>query len=175
MMRLAYRRCMDNETERSRTQRIFAHSLPGQDKAQWEPLAAHLCRVGVHASKLAAKFDAGNAALAAGVLHDIGKVSAAFQAYINSAGPSPDHSSAGAVEAVRLFPGPMGRLIAFAIAGHHAGLADGAGSGNSLDARLARHADLPNYQGWRSFVSDLPADVSPRLTGVPRDLGYTLS
>lgn len=110
--------------------------------------------------------------MAGGLLHDIGKISSAFQAYIGGTGLSPDHSSAGAVEAARLFPGPIGRLIAFAVAGHHAGLADGAGAGGSLDARLARSGDLPDYRGWRALVPELPSDIMPSLAGVPGEPGY---
>lgn len=106
---------------------VFAHSLPGEPRTRWEDLPDHLCRVGATAEAFATRFGAGKAALAAGLLHDIGKNSAAFQAYIGGDGSSPDHSTAGAVKAIDLFPGPLGRLIAFAIAGHHAGLADGAG------------------------------------------------
>jgi CRISPR-associated endonuclease/helicase Cas3 len=153
---------------------VFAHSVPGEPQERWEPLSDHLHRVGMQASAFAAKFGAGKAALAAGLLHDIGKVSTAFQSYMAGRGASPNHSSAGAVEAVKLFPGPMGRLVAFAVAGHHAGLADGAGPGGSLDARLAAHGALPNYDGWQALVPDLPADIAPRLSGKGGDLGYTL-
>lgn len=122
---------------------------------------------------MAAKFGAGDAAYAAGLLHDIGKNSAAFQAYIRGNGASPDHSTAGAVEAVRLFPGPLGRLIAFAIAGHHAGLADGLGATGSLDARL--RSDLANYREWGMLIPALPADAQPRLRDGMTDLPYTLA
>ena len=153
----------------------FAHSLRGEARERWEPLRDHLHHVGTLASQFATAFGARDAALAAGLLHDIGKMSAAFQAYIDGAGSSPDHSSAGAIEAVTLFPGPIGRLIAFAVAGHHAGLADGAGVSGSLDARLARSGDLPDYRGWRALVPDLPSDVAPSLAGAPDDLGYTFA
>ncbi len=122
---------------------VHAHSLPGQPEGAWEPLASHLADVARLAAESAAPFGAGQVALAAGLLHDIGKCSAEYQAYIRDRGNSPDHSTAGAIEAVRRFAGdPMqavlGRLIAFAVAGHHAGLADGTGAtAASLDSRLA--------------------------------------
>ncbi len=155
---------------------VYAHSLPDAPRSHWEELADHLHGVGTKAEELGAKFGAGKAAQAAGLLHDIGKQSAAFQAYIGSdRTKGPDHSSAGAVKAVDLFPGPLGRLIAFAIAGHHAGLADGAGAGSSLDARLARRADLEDYSGWRALVPDLPTDIAPALPGKLNDPGYALA
>ncbi|MEN2786505.1 CRISPR-associated endonuclease Cas3'' [Sphingomonas qilianensis] len=139
----------------------FAHSLAGEPQHLWEPLSHHLTQVGHLARRFAAAFGAGELALAAGLLHDIGKVSIAFQAYINGAdaGRGPDHSTAGAVEATRRYgaSAPLAaRLIAFAIAGHHAGLADGTGHrGGSLQARLEKR-DLPDYAGWETQVSDLP-------------------
>lgn len=154
---------------------VFAHSLPGEPRTRWEDLPDHLCRVGATAEAFATKFGAGKAALAAGLLHDIGKNSAAFQAYIGGSGSSPDHSTAGAVEAIDLFPGSLGRLIAFAIAGHHAGLADGAGASGSLDARLARRADLPDYRGWREMVPELPAELTLSFPSKWGDPGYTLA
>jgi len=67
----------------------------------------------------------GKWAEAAGLLHDIGKNSDAFQRYIRGKSASPDHSTAGAVEAEKIYGPQAGRLFAFAIAGHHAGLTDG--------------------------------------------------
>ena len=154
---------------------IFAHSLGGESKDRWEPLADHLDQVGLRAAAFAAKFGVAKAGLAAGLLHDIGKASAAFQAYIDDTGPRAEHSTAGAVEAVRLFPWPMGRLIAFAIAGHHAGLADGAGLSGSLDARLARAGELPDYGGWQALVPGLPTQIMPDRAFEGSDRGNMLA
>jgi len=57
-----------------------------------------------------------------GLLHDIGKVSRSYQAYIRrpsgKAGPKgPDHSTAGAKEAAALYGYQVGRMMAFGIAG----------------------------------------------------------
>src|SRR5690606_11255728 len=87
-------------------------------------------------------------ALLAGRWHDLGKFRARFQRYIRrasgfqadahitgEAGKAP-HSTAGALLAVERF-GLAGRVLAYVIAGHHAGLADWS---EGLDARLA-HPD----------------------------------
>jgi len=102
------------------------------------------------------------------MLHDIGKVSAAFQRYISDNGPSPDHSTAGAVEAARYGP-VWGRLIALAVAGHHAGLPD---ADAAFAARLAK--DLPDYAGWEAQVPGLPARVETKL-GRSTAPGYSLA
>lgn len=137
----------------------FAHSLPGRAERHWEPLAAHLHAVGQRAALFAAAFGGQPFAEAMGRLHDIGKRSQAYQAYIRQAegaGPSrgPDHSTAGAREAVALY-GEIGRILAFGIAGHHAGLMDGEG----MDARLGK--SLEDYQGWEADAGTLPV-LGPR-------------
>ncbi len=95
---------------------------------------------------------------ALGLLHDIGKVAQAYLAYI-SAPPEdgrkgPDHSTAGAREAQKLYGPAMGRILAYAIAGHHAGLADP----ESLNRRLSSDEyEIRNYDGWRNHTGPLPA------------------
>jgi CRISPR-associated endonuclease/helicase Cas3 len=51
-----------------------------------------------------------------------------------------DHSTAGAQHAVAVVK-PWGRLLAYVIAGHHAGLADASGSPSSLDGRLDKRVE----------------------------------
>lgn len=146
---------------------LFAHSVPGCDRNTWEPLHEHLTNVGRLASVLAAPFGASQQALAAGLLHDIGKCSAAYQRYIAGAVGSrgPDHSTAGAREAVALYGPRIGRMIAYAVAAHHAGLMDGNGQGwgNTLDKRLNR-AEYPieDYPGWRDQIPHLPTPETVR-------------
>jgi CRISPR-associated endonuclease/helicase Cas3 len=81
-------------------------------------LSTHLGAVGDRAAGFASAFGWEEAARTAGRLHDVGKASAAFQAYIRGKGPSPDHSSAGAEAALAAYPGPLGRILAFLVAGH---------------------------------------------------------
>lgn len=138
---------------------VFAHALEGQPIGEWEPLSDHLAAVSLQAAAFAAVFGWAEAGRAAGMLHDIGKCSAAFQAYISTpkneaAGGrrGPDHSTAGARAATELYPGLLGRLLAFAIAGHHAGLADA----KELDQRLDREYKIQPYGGWQVH-SGIPA------------------
>ena len=130
--------------------RRFAHSLPGiADETRWEPLEAHLRAVAARARTFAAAFGMEDWGEAAGLLHDIGKAADAYQVYIRGNGKSPDHSTAGAVEAERRF-GQLGRCLAFAVAGHHAGLADGI----LLTERLKKA--LENYTGWEAYTGNVP-------------------
>ena len=58
----------------------------------------------------------------------------------------PDHSTAGARAATAAYPGPVGRLLAFAIAGHHARLNELRLAGVKL--MCARLAEQSDKEGW---------------------------
>ncbi len=136
---------------------MYAHSISNRPKEDWEALAHHLAAVGEKAHSFAAPFGWAEAARVAGLLHDIGKASHEFQDYISkpSTGGArgPDHSTAGAREASNAYPGGVGRMIAFAIAGHHAGLADS----QSLLRRLnAGEYAIKDYTSWREHAGPLP-------------------
>lgn len=147
---------------------IFAHSLPTrQDTTNWERLSDHLQQVARRAAAFAEPFSSGKLALAAGLLHDIGKCSGDYQDYIQGRRiKGPDHSTAGARAAVAEYGRP-GRLLAFAIAGHHSGLMDGSGDlgkGRSLTDRLnAAGYAIPAHEGWRDHMPGLPSrsDLRP--------------
>ena len=69
-------------------------------------------------------------AIAAAMLHDIGKYSLAFQEKIkNNSDKRVDHSTAGAKECFK--KGRMYEFMSYCIAGHHSGLPD---HGSSFDA-----------------------------------------
>ncbi len=136
---------------------VYAHSLAGCPTETWELLANHLAEVTDRAARFADVFGWAVAARAAGLLHDIGKISSEYQNYISAAPRAgqkgPDHSTAGAREAERVYGKGFGRLIAFAIAGHHAGLAN-------YEPELRRRIvekPLPDYRGWEKHAGELPA------------------
>jgi CRISPR-associated endonuclease/helicase Cas3 len=135
-------------------------------------LEDHLEKVGVIARNFSAKWGAGDFGEAAGVLHDLGKYAADFQSYIRAGSKKPeerrdahieeddeaassrrgrvDHSSAGALKARDLY-GPLGEMLAFVIAGHHAGLADR----EALQCRMERKvARLP-----AALLGEPPAEI----------------
>ncbi|MFT9056848.1 MAG: CRISPR-associated helicase Cas3', partial [Ethanoligenens sp.] len=90
----------------------------------WQPLLAHLEQVAARAQKFGDAFGSGMFANLCGLFHDLGKYSDKFQRHLLQNGPRVDHSTAGAQELSRRF-GTLGFLLAYCVAGHHAGLPDG--------------------------------------------------
>lgn len=142
----------------------FAHSLEGRPSEAWEGLSRHLQAVAEGAASYATVFGCSELARAAGLLHDIGKMSLAFQEYIRTAAVEgaqrrgPDHSTAGAVEAIRAYGHFSGRLLAKIIAGHHAGLPDP----DTLDRRLGPDWRIEPYDGWVDHTGPLPPRAALR-------------
>lgn len=111
-------------------------------------LEEHLLEVARISSEMATQFGGVEWAYMAGLWHDLGKYRPAFQNYIcKVSGFDPeahieqgrvDHSTAGAIYAVDNLKG-IGQLLAYLIAGHHAGLPDwgtAEAGGSSLSNRL---------------------------------------
>ena len=91
------------------------------NKSRWQPLSEHLRNVAERARDFAEPLGFADVAKLAGLLHDLGKYSGAFQEYLAGERPGSvetHHAVYGAALAFnRKWLGP-----AFAIAGHHAGL-----------------------------------------------------
>ena len=157
----------------------IAHAAKDADGAWRDPhdLAEHLRAVAGLASQHARRFKGSDWAHLAGLWHDLGKYRPRFQRYIRQAsgfeadahikgeaGKAP-HSTAGAILACDRF-GAAGRVLAYLIASHHAGLydwfgglnerLDSADSRNELNEALAENppADILDHG---SFVPDLRA------------------
>ncbi len=122
-----------------------------------QPLTEHLRQTAQLAEGFAQDFGVGEFARCAGLLHDAGKYSEAFQARIRGAVQKCDHSTAGAKEAAKL--GVAGRLVAYCTAGHHTGLQNAGarsdtGAEATLEARLKK-TDLPAYDDFfTEFAGD---------------------
>jgi CRISPR-associated endonuclease/helicase Cas3 len=136
-------------------------------------LHVHLREVAELAGRFATGFGAEKAATLAGLLHDLGKYSAAFQARLNGGKPV-DHATAGA-RAIRELVGKkgpmdrlMGEIVAYAIAGHHTGLPDKIGGTASLTDRL-QSAIEPLDEIWRSQITPDGSGLWPDLNIDPRD------
>ena len=139
----------------------FAHSGHGKPPDGWQLLKDYLEAVAKCAEKSAAKFGASDFGLAAGLLHDIGKYSEEFQRKLDGVNIRVDHSTAGAHTAVQDKQrfGPMGNLISYVVAGHHAGLANGSGTGAPapLTCRLSKEyiEGLPSFDNWQAEIGPL--------------------
>ncbi len=156
--------------------RFYAHSLPGRPPEAWQPLEEHLENVARLARSFAEPFGAGDWAHLAGLWHDLGKFSEAFQRYLrrhpegdyhadelgldgdrDGPGRRTDHTTAGAQHAVNALP-VLGHLLAYPIAGHHAGLLDAIAEGACLDTRLKKRVEP-----WGHGLSSLPEVGRPSL------------
>ncbi|MFM2074503.1 MAG: hypothetical protein RJB34_808 [Pseudomonadota bacterium] len=128
---------------------FFAHSGLQADLSDWQPLHQHLTQVAQLAADRAQVFKASDWAHLMGLLHDLGKYSQEFQARIRGSNQRADHATAGAKVVMDRFVSLYGdrnevkafaKIFAFAIAGHHAGLANGDGEGHersTLKQRLS--------------------------------------
>jgi len=130
----------------------------------WQTLQSHSVNVGEMAAEFARVFGAQEIACPTGQLHDVGKYSEPFN-YRLHGGPSVDHATAGTKIAVERWGDIIGKLMAFCIAGHHAGLANGNGEGDNrrtLKDRLALQfgADIPALDNlWQQEIK-LPQNLS---------------
>jgi CRISPR-associated endonuclease/helicase Cas3 len=128
------------------------------------------------AANFASVFNATDWARLAGVWHDLGKYREGFQQYIRQTsdpdshiegkvgGRDQTHSAAGALHAMQVFAsrfGPSGqtaaRLLAYVIAGHHAGLADWtAGLDNRLLGTRAPDSEREYFEARAACASANP-------------------
>lgn len=159
----------------------IAHAAQGSDGTWREPhdLDDHLRAVAALAAGYARRFGADDWAYLAGLWHDLGKYRPRFQSYIRQAsgfeadahiegkpGRAP-HSTAGAVLACDTFK-EAGRVLAYLIAGHHAGLDDWHGG---LEARLLLTASREELT--ESLAEHPPEDIlshgnfKPDLRAIP--------
>ena len=146
----------------------YAHSTQLADRSNWQHLADHLRRVAGLAGERGDKFGAGKAAALAGWLHDLGKYSDAFQAHIKGRPGHVDHSTAGAQEVLKLASNPtdkhMAELLAYAIAGHHAGVPDKTsrtGETSALVDRLKKPVE-PVGDAWRTEIETDATGLAPK-------------
>lgn len=161
---------------------FYAHSGKKPDKSDWQTLEDHLQEVAKLAEEFATTFQSENWAWNAGWLHDLGKATNAFQAYLlrsnglndseyDSDGSSSNHASTGAAWAVEEKGLCIGKILAYLCAGHHAGLPDWEAdkTGNAaLSCRLVEGVrNLKTMRGLAESVADNLKDTSrpPQFVG----------
>lgn len=159
---------------------FYAHSTPTPSRADWHLLSEHLRGTAKQASSFGSHFGAGTAAALAGLLHDLGKYTAAFQARLAGSQAAVDHSTAGAVMVRHLTHSadPRDRiaaeLIAYAIAGHHAGLPDWIGASGALSERLKKPVEPLDEQWQEELAPDLRS-LLPAVELDPKRVGFQLA
>lgn len=172
----------DNQVKETLTaQRILAHVTKDADSVWREhSLEKHLQDVSRSAGEFSQPFGGAEWATLAGLWHDLGKYREAFQRYIKSASGYDaeahlegvkgrvDHSTAGAIHAIAEL-GVHGRILAYLIAGHHAGLPDWYTSetaGAALSMRL-QQIDLLTETLSQPIPSDILHQDRPASTTIP--------
>lgn len=140
-----------------------------KENDDWEDphlLEDHLRAVEKMAMELAEGIGSDWAALS-GLWHDLGKYRKRFQDYIRlqsgyerenahiENGKRAPHSTAGAIHAVQILPSGFGHIIAYLIAGHHAGLPDWYGGKGSLEYRLGNSLD----EYHEALAESIPSNI----------------
>jgi CRISPR-associated endonuclease/helicase Cas3 len=146
--------------------RFYAHSLPNRPEADWEDLELHLQQVADRAAAFASAFGAAEWGRLAGLWHDLGKFQPKFQERLRGSRESVEHAGIGAALAVDKDKGG-GLPLAFAIAGHHAGLAD-LSSPEEGGRRPLMERLIQNKTALAALRSALPSSLTaPALPPLP--------
>lgn len=145
---------------------LIAHSSPD---GRTQLFIDHATAVSRLSSDFAAEFGAASEAGVIGLLHDIGKCSPAGQRRINGGTDRVEHAAAGAEVLGDCWRNnPFGYLLAYCVAGHHAGLPDGGVSTDTEDratlcAKLKRQKQRNfDYAPYEEALAQ-PAPTVPRF------------
>lgn len=150
----------------------YAHSTENPDKSDWQPLEDHLINVAALAEEFADIFNAGQWGKYAGLLHDAGKATHAFQQRLEGKPGRVDHSTFG-TRLAKERAGKLGLLLSYAIAGHHGGLPDGGIQKTELHYRL-QHNKIPKNTTLLREI-DGPGDLTLLFTPSRKRAGFSLS
>ena len=159
---------------------FYSHLKPSGDARR---LQEHLISVGNAAAERATAFNAQDWARTAVFWHDLGKYQARWQKYLAeqvaqdthqselmpATHDRPNHALAGAQYAEQHLKDKGGRLLAYVIAGHHAGLPDWSeadGGNGSLHARL----DAPLHDASRDELARALESVANSNNHIPEGI-----
>ena len=156
----------------------YAHSLDGRPEEEWETMQQHEDRVAKRCREFLKRINPtlGDWGEVLGRWHDLGKYSKAFQVYIRQSNDPDatsetrrgrvDHATAGAQHSHAVLPPGIRDLIAYAIAGHHSGLADRVSASgqksSGLDDRLNK-----NIEDWSGAPNEL---LAPPILTLPQQV-----
>ncbi len=176
------------EIENTNQKDVYAHSREDASRESWQSLADHAMKVARLASSFADPFKSGKWTELLGRIHDWGKARRSFQSYLAHANGLTDvdydasdhsHSGAGASWAVQKF-GPPGRILAYCVAGHHAGLPDwigGATPNGALAVRLETEKGVLEERSVQEWISAHGKDCvlpGPPFRFPPNGIGLSL-
>lgn len=140
-----------------------------------QSVRSHLEGTAHRAAQFAEPFDAAAQGTLAGMAHDIGKYSAAFQKRLQGSPKRTDHATAGAAECFKMDQ----VFAAFAVAGHHGGLPDAGSRTDTPDSATffgrmnrAKNSLLPAYDDWKTEIT-LPPTPTARVSDPLRDMFFT--
>ena len=155
---------------------IFAHSRPDLPIDQWQALQDHCNGVARLCSKFAGPFGSESLGYIIGEVHDLGKSRSSFQSYLRRCNGIEDpevdygdHSHSGAGACWLADKGGLpGKILAYCVAGHHAGLPDWSGGetpNGALVVRLKEEVYVLSEPDVRSWISAHEAGwLSERLS-----------
>ena len=148
--------------------KFYAHSLPNKPVDDWQPLDDHLENVAHIAGRFAESFNATEWASILGKMHDLGKGTLPWQAYLRHANNitdefakyedgHPTHALNGA-KFMYQHSKEIGKLLSYCVAGHHGGLPNWDDySGSSLKQRLKQQFhDVVSEHSIPKFPCQLP-------------------
>lgn len=140
-----------------------------------QTVSEHLNGTAALCAGFAAAFDMEEQGKLAGLSHDLGKYSDAFQRRLQGSSERVDHSTAGAAECCKLGQS----CAAFAVAGHHGGLPDGGGRGDHYEEKTfcgrmkkAALGKLEPYDAWQREIG-LPAAPQRMFSGPLEEMFFT--
>lgn len=163
----------------------YGRSIDGH--ATYQPLLEHLTETSNLMSEFCSKFTSPEIGKLCGLLHDIGKYSDEFQRRVRGEVIRVDHSTAGAKKALDLagagnspFSNIAYSLMAYAIAGHHAGLPPmGDENSNRYDLFLRLESCNPElYSAWQTEVNlpelNIASAISRLSFSNEEEIGFAL-
>ena len=161
----------------------YAHTLDGRPETDWELLSDHEQNVATLCSDFLSRIhpDLAPWGKVLGRWHDLGKYSREFQEYLQKVGNDAccdnqatrtPHAFAGAQHAAKML-GRIGQLLAYCIAGHHAGLHDWVSISGDARSGLAERLG-ENFPSTASAPAALLAPPELILPALRWDTNHSL-